>query len=245
MQIDWWTIGFQAVNGLVLIWILARFLFRPVAGMIAARKADIAARLEAVAAREAEAETARADARAEQARTAAARTAILRAAAAEAEGLRAGILSDARAEATRQQETARAALARETAEAEASRARAARLLALDIATRLLDRLPPSARVAGFVDGLCAGVAALPAPERAGLGRGGALPLSAARALDPEETAACAAALGRVLGRPVTLEVAADPGLIAGFELALPHARVRNSFRADLDRIATELTRHDD
>ena len=26
MQIDWWTLGLQAVNALVLIWLLAHFL---------------------------------------------------------------------------------------------------------------------------------------------------------------------------------------------------------------------------
>src|SRR6516162_2859657 len=38
MQIDWWTLGLQAVNALVLIWLLARFLYRPVVDAIAARQ---------------------------------------------------------------------------------------------------------------------------------------------------------------------------------------------------------------
>ena len=38
MQIDWWTLGLQAVNALVLIWLLAHFLFRPVVDAIAARQ---------------------------------------------------------------------------------------------------------------------------------------------------------------------------------------------------------------
>lgn len=39
MTIDWWTLGLQTVNVLVLVWILARFLFRPVARIIADRQA--------------------------------------------------------------------------------------------------------------------------------------------------------------------------------------------------------------
>ena len=35
MQIDWWTLGLQAVNALVLVWLLAHFLFRPVVDAIA------------------------------------------------------------------------------------------------------------------------------------------------------------------------------------------------------------------
>ncbi|MBN8902597.1 MAG: F0F1 ATP synthase subunit alpha, partial [Rhodospirillales bacterium] len=42
MQIDWWTLGLQAVNVLILIWILSRFLFRPVAAMIEQRRAAAA-----------------------------------------------------------------------------------------------------------------------------------------------------------------------------------------------------------
>ena len=38
MQIDWWTLGLQAVNALVLIWLLAHFLFRPVVNAVAARQ---------------------------------------------------------------------------------------------------------------------------------------------------------------------------------------------------------------
>ena len=38
MQIDWWTLGLQAVNALVLIWLLAHFLFRPVVNAIGTRQ---------------------------------------------------------------------------------------------------------------------------------------------------------------------------------------------------------------
>lgn len=38
MQIDWWTLGLQTVNALVLIWLLAHFLFRPVVDAIATRQ---------------------------------------------------------------------------------------------------------------------------------------------------------------------------------------------------------------
>ena len=38
MKIDWWTLALQAINALVLIWLLAHFLFRPVVDAIAARQ---------------------------------------------------------------------------------------------------------------------------------------------------------------------------------------------------------------
>ena len=40
MHFDWWTLALQTVNVLVLIWILARFFFRPVADIVAKRQAE-------------------------------------------------------------------------------------------------------------------------------------------------------------------------------------------------------------
>ena len=39
MTVDWWTLGIQAVNVIILIWLLARFFWRPVAAMIEQRRA--------------------------------------------------------------------------------------------------------------------------------------------------------------------------------------------------------------
>ena len=39
MTIDWWTLGLQTINVLILIWLLAHFFWRPVAGMIEQRRA--------------------------------------------------------------------------------------------------------------------------------------------------------------------------------------------------------------
>ena len=129
-------------------------------------------------------------------------------------------------------------------EALAAEDRAGRL-AVDIATKLLDRLPPEARVAAFIDGIATGLAKLPEGTRATLGADGAsVRLTAARAVTPEEVEACRKALAGVLGHPVLLEVSVEPELIAGLELEAPHAVVRNSFRADLVRLKSELVHHD-
>ena len=42
MHIDWWTLALQTVNVLILIWILGRFFFRPVADLLAKRRAEAA-----------------------------------------------------------------------------------------------------------------------------------------------------------------------------------------------------------
>ena len=51
MQIDWWTLGLQTFNVVILIALLSRLLFRPVAAMVAARQQaarDLLAQAEAV-----------------------------------------------------------------------------------------------------------------------------------------------------------------------------------------------------
>jgi len=77
MQIDWWTLGLQTLNVLVLLWILNRFLFRPVAEMIAKRQATVAQSLEEAQAAQAEAAAERDKAQAVTARLAGAQDELL------------------------------------------------------------------------------------------------------------------------------------------------------------------------
>ena len=244
MTIDWWTLGLQTVNVLVLVWILARFLFRPVARIIADRQAAASAVLDEAAAAKSAAETARAAAEAERAALAARRGEMIAAAAAEAAAEKDRLLAAAHTEAGQARAAEKAELARLRAtEAQALSAEAG-TLAADIAGRLLDRLPETARVAGFAEGLARAVADLPEATRAGIGTDGPVRLRAARPLTEAERAELTERLAAVLGQTPELAVEVDPTLIAGIELDAPHAVVRNHFRADLDRIRTELTRHD-
>jgi len=56
MLIDWFTVGAQGINFLILAWLLRRFLYKPVLAAIDAREKKIAAQIEAAAAREAQAQ---------------------------------------------------------------------------------------------------------------------------------------------------------------------------------------------
>lgn len=244
MTIDWWTLGLQTVNAVILIWILARFLFRPVSRIIAERQAAAHAALdEAQAARDA----ARAEADAARDKTAALaaeRAGLLTRARDEAEAEKARLLAEARAAADKLRADDLTALAQERAAQQTELAGKAGELAADIAERLLARLPDSARIAGFIDGLAEAVAALPDTTRASIGQEGTVALRAARALGDDERRLLTERLAGVLGRAPGLSVSVDETLLAGLELETPHAIVRNHFRADLDRIRGELARHD-
>jgi F-type H+-transporting ATPase subunit b len=168
--------------------------------------------------------------KAEEAEAAAAKAVLLKEAQAEVDKLRAATKTEIEAE--RRTEAL-------TAEDRAGR------LAVDIAGKLLDRLPHEARVAAFIDGIATGLAKLPEGTRASLGADGtSVRLTVARAVTPEEVEACRKAIAGVLGHPVLVEVMVEPELIAGLELEAPHALVRNSFRADLVRLRSELVHHD-
>jgi len=245
MHIDWWTLGLQTVNALVLVWLLARFLFKPVAGIVAERQRAAAALMSDAAATKDAAVSDREQAAAQLAGLAQQRAAMQAAASAEAAALKASLEHAAHADADRLRAAAQAeidAMRRDAAQADADRASR---FALDVTARLLERLPQQVRVAGFIDGLAAELAKLPANTRAQLGAdGAALRLVAPRPLQPDELAACRTALARVLGHEPAIEVTVDPSVIAGLELEAPHAIVRNSFRNDLTHLKTELLAHD-
>lgn len=246
MRIDWSTLALQTVNVVVLVWLLSRFLFRPVSDIIAKRQAA-ARKLIDDASRERDAAHAeRERARAERASLAAARDDALKDALAQAAAERERLIAAARADAQALRDAARAqADADAVQRAKALDARATRL-AIDIAAKLLARLPDSARVAGFVDGVAASLARLPADVRASLADEDAqVRLVAPRALTAQEAAACRAAFAASVGRPLEHDVRVDPALIAGLELESKYANVRNSLRQDLATIEAALLNEDD
>src|SRR5262245_4336184 len=245
MQIDWSTLGLQAVNAVVLIWLLAHFLFRPVVDAIAARQKAAGQLLADAKAAKAAAESERDRAAAEVAHLAEHRSEALRAAEAEAATAKTALLATAQAEADQLRAAAKAQIeAERRTEAVAAEDRAGRL-AVDIATKLLDRLPHEARVSAFIGGIATGLADLPAGTRASVGAdGSSIRLTIASPVTPQEGEACRKAPADALGHPAEIDVAVDPTLIAGIELEAPYAVVRNSFRADLARLKSELVHHD-
>ncbi|KVT41302.1 hypothetical protein [Burkholderia ubonensis] len=246
MRIDWWTLGFQTVNVLVLVWLLSRFLFKPIAKVMTDRQQAAAALMQDAAAARDAAEHDRQQIAGQIAELDARRMQRLNDVSAEAERLKSSLLAAARAEADALRASAAAEI--EAMRQSAARGNAAQAagFALEIASRLLARLPPDAQITGFVGPLADAVRALPDAHRQQLGRQReALHLIAPRALDDGELAHCRQALSDALGHEAAIQVDIDPALIAGLELAGQHVIVRNSFRHDLDTLKAELLAQDD
>ena len=246
MHIDWWTLALQTVNVLVLIWILARFFFRPVTDIVARRQAEAqrllsdaaAARQEAAALR-AETEKARAEIGAERDRLT---TEARKAARIEKENL----LAQASHEIAKHRGEADEAIARDRAAAEQAVIAHASELAMEIAQRLLARLPPQVALSIFLDGLCQKVRASRPDGREGPRSFPAaddkIEVVTAAALSDQETEHVRSALEDAFGRTAAFAFRSDPTLLAGIELHGRNTTVRNSWRADLDRIREDLNR---
>ena len=237
MHIDLWTLALQTINVLVLVWLLARFLFRPVAAIIAARReaadkllADAAAKLQQ-ATKEAAAIAQQRESLADEGQR------ILAEARATAEAERATLLQHATDAAAHLQADAQQAIARDERAMREALEREANDLALTIAKRLLQRVPARALSRAFLESLADTLATHPA--RGSLAAT-SIELRSAVPLDAAAQADCCDILTRVLGATPQLSFRTDPTLIAGIELAAPHALIRNSWRADLDRITHAL-----
>jgi F-type H+-transporting ATPase subunit b len=245
MQIDWWTLALQTINVLVLIWLLTRYLFRPVANMIAARQMTANALLNDAEDALATAENQKKQAQHELNDLLVHRKEALSATAVEADTLRQTLMNEAKMEAEAMRDQTRKAIISMHHKIDIETDARATELAVDIARRLLDRLPDSARVDGFIDGILTGIAELPEDVRSALGNDGhILRLTSARELNAEESKTVRSTLTSAIGHSAALEIAVDPGLIAGLELDGIHCSVHNSFRSDLATLMQTLT-HDE
>lgn len=245
MTIDWWTLGFQAVNVLILIWLLGRFFWRPVAAMIAQRRTTAQATLAEADAKRTEAAAALTDIARTRAGFAQERDAILTAAQETAEQVRTARLQDAAKEAAALETAARASIVLDKAAAEKVWAERASRLAVDIARRLASRLDGTAVQTAFLDWLLKEIHNLPdAARQAVVASGATLEAISATLLEADEQLRYAKLVGRAFGTslPVTFKV--DPDLIVGLELHGPHLIIANSWRADLTRILADIA-HDD
>jgi len=248
MSFSWSTFALQAVNFLVLVWLLKRFLLVPVGAIVAQRRAEISHAL-------ADAEHARQSA--EQARRAfdlrqseieAQRQSLLGTGRAQLVDERAKMTEEARAEV----EKLRSAALKRIEEERDTAASEVFDRAVDIGVRLAQRLLRQfaaprveelfvGRVIDYLDHLT------PLERTALLGQfehdGAALIVTTASVLDSAAESKWRAALSERLGVQSQITFCADPELIAGAELKFPHAILRFNWRDTLADARRELIKH--
>jgi F-type H+-transporting ATPase subunit b len=244
MHFDWSTLGLQTVNFAVLVWLLHRFLYRPVLRLVDARRAVIDEEYAKAHAAEAAATAQLAAIAAERAGIAAERDAAMKEAAAQAERAAAARRTEAERDAAALIDGGRKSLADERGQALAEARRAALDLGSEIAGRLLAEVPMKLRSEAWIERIEQYLAERPKAERDTLmlPPAAAVPVNivTASALSPAVAEEWRSRLRRTLGDRLVIAFDADPGLVAGAEVHFPNAVLRFSWQSALAAMRAEI-----
>jgi F-type H+-transporting ATPase subunit b len=245
MHLDWWTIGLQTINFGILVWLLHRFLYKPVLTMIDARKAEVRRQFDAAKKVEDKAKAQLAAVEAERSGIAAEREAALKAAADQAQELAQTRRTQAEREAQALINTTRKSLAEERQKALDEAQRLALDLGAEFAQRLLSEIPMEYRAEAWIERIEHHLKALPQGERDALMRqladGEHLTIVTAAALPSTET--WKARLSQSLGVSCEMKFEVNPDLIAGAELHFPTAILRFSWQTAFMAARIEVGAH--
>jgi F-type H+-transporting ATPase subunit b len=241
MKIDWSTLAFQTVNVAVLVWLLGHFFWKPVAAMIAERKAATQKLTDEAKAAKTEADKALADVEKTRAGFADERKAIIAAAKKDADAAHTARLAEAETEAVALHSAANSAIDKAKKEQTDAWADRSSDLAISIAERLAARLEGPVVEACFLDWLVDEIGKLPKVSRdAATAEGITIEAITATKLDVAKRKHLVAAIGKALGGTPHVSFTTDRALIAGIELRGDHLIVKSSWRADLATIAANL-----
>jgi F-type H+-transporting ATPase subunit b len=249
MRFDWSTFALQTVNFAILVWLLHRFLYRPVLRLLDARRAEIEKQYADARMAEAKAKDELAAIEAERGGIAAERGAVLEQASAQAAEIAARRRTQAEREAAELLDAARKALAAERRLALAEAKRAALDLGTDVAGRLLAEVPVKLRAEAWLARIEEHLAALPQREKDALVLqlvdGVQLTVVTASALPAEAAKAWRARLNRTLGDRAAISFDTDRHLVAGAELHFPNAVLRFSWQSALAAMRAEIAGNGD
>jgi F-type H+-transporting ATPase subunit b len=246
MLIDWFTVGAQALNFIILIWLMKRFLYKPILNAIDAREARIARELAEAAATKAAAEKERDDFQHKNEAFDQERAALLSKATDEAKAERQRLLDEARTAAdvlsAKQQESLRTdaknltqAIARRTQDEVFAIARRA---LTDLATTSLEermgevftrRLREMDRQAKETLGAALKTTSEPAVVRSAFD------------LPTEERAKIQNAINEVFAADVPLRFETAPDLVSGIELTVNGQKVTWSIGNYLSSLAKSVS----
>lgn len=241
MTLDWWGLGLQAINVLILVMLLGRVFWRPVAGAITQRQHAAQAMLDDAATTQTEAETALAQIAKTRKGIAAERDTILAQAKATADTITKAAQKEAQTKIDALHAEARVAIERAKTTAKSENAARAVTLSTQIAARLLAPFDTPAVQAAFLAQLVNALSDMPAAERAALvaAKGDIMLVTASEPQDAQKTSILRA-VKDALGDAARLRLVTDPALIAGLELRSAHFVLHNSWQADLAAIRKEV-----
>ena len=244
MHPDVSTLVLQIINFAILVWLLQRFLYRPVLRMIDARRV-------AIEQQQAQAKAAEDKAKAElkalagdRAGIAVERQTVLKLAADQAQAAAEVRRAQVESEAQALLDNARKTLAAERDQALAEARAMALDLGADFAQRLIAQLPQEPLAEACIERIEQHLRSLPPSQRQELvqqaSAQAAITVATATALPAALADAWRSRLHAALGSDATFAFTVDPALIAGAELHFPNAVLRYSWQSALADARAEI-----
>ena len=249
MRIDWTTLALQLINFAILVWLLQRFLYRPVLRVIDARRQAGDARYAEAQQMAERAKRELADIETQRAGVAADRAAALADAREQARQLVGSRRAEAERDARVLLDETRQTLARERESLLVEARRTALDLAAGMARRVLAEIPESLRIEGWLERIDQHMRTLAASERAGLvgelAGGEPLRVVSAWPISSGAEVRWRARLQETLGPNVTVTFETNTRLIAGAQLCFPHSTLSFSVEGAVSALQEEAARHDE
>ena len=245
MNFSWWSFALQAANFLVLVWLLRRFLFKPVSAIVARRKEEIARGMAEVSVEKQKALNLKRELEEQRTGIEAERRKLIEEQGAQLAAERAKMIDEARAEAEKIRNQATTQLSEERADATQELFSRTIELAVNLAERLLRGLAFPSIEHAFLTRVLDYLDRLSAQERAALVSNlgeTSVVVTTAHTLDAREEAQWREQLGKRIGAEGGIKFNSDPALIAGAEITLASAVLRFSWRDALTTAAREINR---
>ena len=248
MLIDWFTISAQALNFLILVWLLKRFLYKPILHALDAREKRIATELADADATKSEAQKERDEFQHKNEEFARQRAALLSKATAEAQAEGQRLLDEARQAAVTLHAKRQETLRDEERSLHQAISRRTQQEVFAIARKALTDLAGTSLEESMVDVFVRRLGALKGKEKkllvAAL-KASPDPLRVRTTFDlsPVQSAATAGAIKEILGLEMQLRFETAPDLISGIELAANGQKVAWSiadYLASLEQGVAEL-----
>lgn len=240
MNFSWWTFALQAANFLILIWLLQRFLFKPVKAIVARRKEEISRALTEASQEKESAQRLMQEIEVKRSEIDAERQKMIDEERAQLSTERKKIVEETRSEVEKVRDQALKRLDEERAAASNELFERTVALATNLTERLLRELavpsieqPFLGRVLDYLDRLAK-------EERAKLFPrldAAVLFVTTAHPLGVQEQSEWHEQLAKRLGAAFSIKFSADPALIAGTVITFPHAILRFNWR---DTLTTAL-----
>ena len=246
MLIDWFTVGAQALNFLILVWLLKRFLYKPILAAIDAREEKVAAELADADKKRAQAKTERDALQAKNDAFDAQRAALLTKATDEAKAERQRLLDEARKAADALSAKRREALESDAMNLDQAVSRRVQQEVFAVARKVLADLATSSLDERIGEVFTRRLREMDAPAKAKLGealKNASVPAVVRSAVDlpHDQRAAIQNAINETFSADIQLRFETAPDLISGIELSAGGQKVAWSIADYLASLETSIS----